>query len=346
MFKFANPEYLYLLAVIPLVIVLHILTNIRRRRHLENWGDPALLTRLMPGASDRRPRLKFWLLTVAFAMGCFLLARPQFGSRQETITRKGIETIIALDVSNSMLADDVMPSRLEKSKRIISGLTDQLKDDKIGLIVFAGDAFVQLPITSDFISAKVFLNSISPGMVARQGTNIKDAIDLAVKSFTPNEGVGKAIIVITDGENHEGGAVEAAQIAADKGYLVYVLGVGLPSGTPIPGERSGEFRKDRDGNVIVTRLDENMCREIAAAGGGAYFYVDNSNSAEKALQTELDRLAKADIETTVYTEYDEQFSIFAWIILVLLLIEVFVGDNSSPRKGRFSFMQFFKTTSD
>jgi Ca-activated chloride channel family protein len=336
MFKFANPEYLYLLAVIPLVIVLHIFTNIRRRRRLENWGDPVLLTRLMPGASDRRPRLKFWLLTVAFAMGCFLLARP----------RKANETMIALDVSNSMLADDVMPSRLEKSKRIISGLTDQLKDDKIGLIVFAGDAFVQLPITSDFISAKVFLNSISPGMVARQGTNIKDAIDLAVKSFTPNEGVGKAIIVITDGENHEGGAVEAAQIAAEKGYLVYVLGVGLPSGTPIPGERSGEFRKDRDGNVIVTRLDENMCREIAAAGGGAYFYVDNSNSAEKALQTELDRLAKADIETTVYTEYDEQFSIFAWIILLLLLIEVFVGDNSSPRKGKFSFMQFFKTTSD
>ena len=330
MFKFANPEYLYLLAVLPLLVILHIFTNIIRRRRLETYGDPSLLRQLMPEASTGRPKLKFWLLTAAFGIGCLLLARPQFGSKQETVTRKGIETVIALDVSNSMLADDVTPNRLEKSKRIISNLVEQFKDDKTGLIVFAGDAFVQLPITSDYISAKVFLGSISPGIVARQGTDIKAAIDLATKSFTPNEGVGKAIIVITDGENHEGGAVEAAQAAAEKGYLVYVLGVGLPSGTPIPGERSGEFRKDKDGNVVVTRLNENMCREIASAGGGAYFYVDNSNSAEKALQKELDKLAKADIETTVYTEYDEQFRIFAWIILALLLIEMFIGESRNP----------------
>ena len=330
MFKFANPEYLYLLAVLPLLVILHIFTNIIRRRRLETYGDPSLLRQLMPEASTGRPKLKFWLLTAAFGMGCLLLARPQFGSKQETVTRKGIETVIALDVSNSMLADDVTPNRLEKSKRIISNLVEQFKDDKTGLIVFAGDAFVQLPITSDYISAKVFLGSISPGIVARQGTDIKAAIDLATKSFTPNEGVRKAIIVITDGENHEGGAVEAAQAAAEKGYLVYVLGVGLPSGTPIPGERSGEFRKDKDGNVVVTRLNENMCREIASAGGGAYFYVDNSNSAEKALQKELDKLAKADIETTVYTEYDEQFRIFAWIVLALLLIEMFIGESRNP----------------
>ena len=330
MFKFANPEYLYLLSVVPLLVILHIFTNIIRRRRLETYGDPSLLTQLMPEASPARPKFKFWLLTVAFGMGCFLLARPQFGSKQETVTRKGIEIVIALDVSNSMLADDVMPNRLEKSKRIISNLVEQFKDDKTGLIVFAGDAFVQLPITSDYISAKVFLSSITPGIVARQGTDIKAAIDLASKSFTPNEGVGKAIIVITDGENHEGGAVEAAKAAADKGYLVYVLGVGLPSGTPIPGERSGEFRKDKDGNVVVTRLNENMCREIATAGGGAYFYVDNSNSAEKALQKELDKLAKADIETTVYTEYDEQFRIFAWIVLALLLLEMFIGESRNP----------------
>lgn len=330
MFKFANPEYLYLLTALPLLVILYIFTNIIRRRRLEIYGDPTLLSQLMPDASIVRPKLKFWLLTAAFGMGCLLLARPQFGSKQETVTRKGIETVIALDVSNSMLADDVMPNRLEKSKRIISNLVEQFKNDKTGLIVFAGDAFVQLPITSDYISAKVFLGSISPGIVARQGTDIKAAIDLATKSFTPNEGVGKAIIVITDGENHEGGAVEAAQAAAEKGYLVYVLGVGLPSGTPIPGERNGEFRKDKDGNVVVTRLNENMCREIAAAGRGAYFYVDNTNSAEKALQKELDNLAKADIETTVYTEYDEQFRIFAWIVLVLLVIEMFICESRNP----------------
>ena len=340
MFKFANPEYLYLLALVPVLVILHVVSGIRRRRKLAEYGDEDLLSRLMPDVSVIRPNIKFWLLFAAYTLGCFLLARPQFGSKQETVTRKGIETVIALDISNSMLADDVAPSRLDKSKRIISNLVDQFKDDKVGLIVFAGDAFVQLPITSDFISAKVFLNTISPGLISRQGTDIKAAIELATRSFTPNEGVGKAIIVITDGENHEGGAEEAAKAAADKGYMVYVMGEGLPSGSPIPGDRSGEFRKDRDGNVVVTRLDEEMCRKIAAAGNGAYFYVDNSNAAEKALQKEIDKLAKADVETTVYTEYDEQFQIIAWMILILILFEIFICESRNPRLKSFNL---FKT---
>ena len=340
MFKFANPEYLYLLALVPVLVALHIVSNIRRRHKLAEYGDADLIHRLMPDVSEGRPNLKFWLLFAAYALSCILLARPQFGSKQETVTRKGIETVIALDISNSMLADDVTPSRLEKSKRIISNLVDQFKDDKLGLIVFAGDAFVQLPITSDFISAKVFLNTISPSLINRQGTDIKAAIDLATRSFTPNEGVGKAIIVITDGENHEGGAEEAAKAAADKGFVVYVMGVGSPSGSPIPGDRNGEFRKDRDGNFVVTRLDEDMCRRIASAGKGAYFYVDNSNAAEKALQKEIDKLAKADVETTVYTKYDEQFGIIAWIILVILLIEIFICESRNPWLRNFSL---FKT---
>ena len=340
MFKFANPEYLYLLALVPVLVVLHIVSNIRRHRKMTEYGDEELLSRLMPDVSSVRPNIRFWLLFSAYTLCCFLLARPQFGSKQETVTRRGIETVIALDISNSMLADDVAPNRLEKSKRIISNLVDQLKDDKVGLIVFAGDAFVQLPITNDFISAKVFLNTISPGLITRQGTDIKQAIELASRSFTPNEGVGKAIIVITDGENHEGGAVEAAQAAAEKGYMVYVLGVGLPSGSPIPGDRKGEFRKDKDGNVVVTRLNEEMCRNIAAAGKGVYFYVDNSNAAEKALRKEMDKLAKADIETTVYTEYDEQFAIIAWMILIVLLVEIVVCDSRNPRLKKFNL---FKT---
>ena len=335
MFKFADPEYLYLLVLSVVLVILHFFSNARRRKRLREYGDEELLSQLMPDASTARPNLKFWLLFSAFTIGCFMLARPQFGSKQETVTRKGIETVIALDISNSMLADDVMPSRLEKSKRIISNLVDQFKDDKIGLIVFAGDAFVQLPITSDFISAKIFLNTISPSLITRQGTDIKTAIELATRSFTPNEGVGKAIIIITDGENHEGGAEEAAQAAAEKGFMIYVLGVGQPSGSPIPGDRSGEFRKDKDGNVIETRLNEEMCRKIAAAGKGAYFYVDNSNAAEKALQKELDKLAKADVETTVYTEYDEQFTILAWIIMVLILIEILICESSNPKFRRF-----------
>ncbi|MBO4442115.1 MAG: VWA domain-containing protein [Bacteroidaceae bacterium] len=340
MFKFANPEYLYLLALVPVLVVLHVVSGIRRRKKLAQYGDEELLSKLMPDVSVTRPNIKFWLLFAAYTLGCFLLARPQFGSKQETVMRRGIETVIALDISNSMLADDVTPSRLEKSKRIISNLVDQFQDDKIGLIVFAGDAFVQLPITSDFISAKVFLNTISPALITRQGTDIKTAIELATRSFTPNEGVGKAIIVITDGENHEGGAEEAARAAAEKGYMVYVMGVGLPSGSPIPGDRSGEFRKDREGNVVITRLDEEMCRKIAAAGKGSYFYVDNSNAAEKALQKEIDKLAKADIESTVYTEYDEQFQIIAWMILIILLFEIFICESRNPRLKNFSL---FKT---
>lgn len=343
MFRFANPEYLYLLLLLPVLTVLFVFFNVRRRNRLKEYGDPELLAELMPDASESRPRIKFWISFAALAFCCILLARPQFGSRQETVTRSGIETIICLDISNSMLADDVAPTRLDKSKRIISNLVDQLKDDKIGLIVFAGDAFVQLPITSDFISAKIFLNTITPSLVARQGTNIKDAIDLASKSFTPNEGVGKAVIVITDGENHEPGAVEAAEAAAAKGLQVYVLGVGSPSGSPIPGDHSGEFRKDRNGDVIVTRLNEQMCRDIASAGKGTYLYVDNSNAAEKALQKELDHLAKDDVETTVYTEFDEQFRVIAWIVLVLLLIELVISES---RNARLRGIRLFNTESD
>lgn len=343
MFKFANPEYLLLLPLLAVLVAVRIISNVRRRKRLAAFGDPALLSSLMPGLSLWRNGMAFWLMFAAFGLGCVMLARPQFGSKQETVTREGIEMVIALDISNSMLADDVAPSRLEKSKRIVSNLVDQFKEDKIGLIVFAGDAFVQLPITSDFVSAKVFLNSINPGLVARQGTDIKAAIDLAQRSFTPREGVGKAIIVITDGENHEGGAVEAAQAAAEKGYMVNVLGVGLPSGSPIPEGRSGDFRRDKEGNVVVTRLNESMCREIAAAGNGSYFYVDNSNSAEKALRTELDKLAKADMETTVYTEYDEQFRIFAWIILVLVLLASVLTESRNPR---FKGIGLFKRLSE
>lgn len=340
MFKFANPEYLYLLVVPVLLALLHFYTDWRRRRNLMEFGDRELMERLMPEASASRPAVKFWISFFIVSLACVLLARPQFGTRQDTVTRKGIETVIALDISNSMLADDVQPNRLEKSKRIISNLVDRFKDDKIGLVVFAGDAFVQLPITSDFISAKVFLNSISPALIERQGTDVKQAIDLSMRSFTNRDGVGKAIILITDGENHEGGAVEAAKDAADKGYIVYVMGVGLPSGSPIPGDKPGEFRRDKEGNVIVTRLNESMCREIAAAGNGAYFYVDNSNAAEKALQTELDKLAKADIETTVYTDFNEQFQLVAWIMLVLLVCVLFIGDRKNPR---FKGFRLFKT---
>lgn len=330
MFRFGEPIYLYLLLIIPLLVVFYIYTNYRRRKKLRQYGDPELMAHLMPDVSKYRPDVKFWLVTVALVMVIFMLARPQFGSKMETVKRQGVETVVALDISNSMLAEDVTPSRLEKSKKLVSRLVETFNNDKVAMIVFAGEAFTQLPITSDYISAKMFLETISPSLITTQGTDIRGAIDLAMKSFTPNEGVGRAIVLITDGENHEGGAVEAAQQAAEKGVRVFVLGVGSPDGSPIPVEGTNDFRRDKDGNVVVTRLNEQMCREIAKAGNGMYVRVDNTNNAERALNAEINKLAKADVETQVYTEFDEQFDVLAWLALILLAIDVMLLNRKNP----------------
>lgn len=336
MFKFANPNALFLYVLLLVIAGIYFVVCRLRKKALDKYGSPELLGAMMPDVSRHRPALKFWITFVALCFMVLLLARPQFGSKMETVTRQGIETVIALDISNSMLAEDVAPNRLEKSKNIISKLVDSFADDKVGLIVFAGDAFIQLPITNDFISAKIFLESINPNLIARQGTNIKAAIDMATRSFTPKEGVGKAIIIITDGENHEGGAKEAAEAAAAKGMMVYVMGVGSPEGAAIPAERANDFRRDKEGNVIVTKLNEKMCQEIAAAGNGMYIRIDNTNNAQKALQKEIDKLAKADIETITYSEYNEQFMVMAWAAFILLLIEMLLMVKKNPRLKGFS----------
>lgn len=330
MFRFADPTYLYLLIILPFIAAFYLYSNYRKRKAIKKFGDPALLAQLMPDVSKYRPDIKFWITLAAITLTIFLIARPQFGSKLETIKRSGVEVEIALDISNSMLAEDVTPSRLEKAKKLISRLVDEFENDKIGLIVFAGDAFAQLPITSDYISAKMFLESITPSLISKQGTSIGTAINLAVRSFTPQEGVGRAIVVITDGENHEGGAVEAAKEAAEKGIQIYVLGIGSPQGSPIPAEGTNDYRKDKDGNVIITRLNEQMCQEIAKAGNGAYIRVDNTNSAQRALNKEISKLAKADVESKVYTEFDEQFQSIAWIILILLLGELLILERKNP----------------
>ena len=330
MFRFEEPAYLYLLLLLPLLVAFYLFSNYRRRKAIRKFGDPVLMAQLMPDVSKYRPDVKFWLVFTAIGLFAVLLARPQFGSKLEIVKRKVVEVMIALDISNSMLAQDVQPSRLEKAKRLISKLVDGMENDKVGMIVFAGDAFTQLPITSDYISAKMFLESINPSLISKQGTAIGAAISLAARSFTPQEGVGRAIVVITDGENHEGGAVEAAKEAAKKGIQVNVLGVGLPDGAPIPIEGSNDFRRDREGNVIVTRLNEAMCQEIAKVGNGIYVRVDNSNSAQKAINQEINKMAKSDVESKVYTEYNEQFQVIAWMILLLLLVEMLILDRKNP----------------
>ena len=331
MFRFEEPAYLYLLLLLPLLAAFYLYSNYRRRKNIRKFGDPELMAQLMPDVSKYRPDVKFWMVFVVIGLFSVLLARPQFGSKLETVKRQGVEVMIALDISNSMLAQDVQPSRLQKAKRLVAQLVDKMENDKVGMIVFAGDAFTQLPITSDYISAKMFLESIDPSLISKQGTAIGAAINLASRSFTPQEGVGRAVIVITDGENHEGGAVEAAQEAAEKGMQVFVLGVGSPDGSPIPAEDgSNNFRRDKDGNVIVTRLNEQMCQEIAKAGNGMYIRVDNTNSAEKVLNNEIAKLSKADVESQVYTEFDEQFQALAWLMLILLVVEMLILERKNP----------------
>lgn len=330
MFRFEEPAYLYLLLLLPVLAVFYLYSNYRRRKAIKEFGDPELLAALMPEVSKYRPDVKFWLVCTALGLFAILLARPQFGSKLETVKRQGVEVMIALDISNSMLAQDVQPSRLAKAKRLVAQLVEKMQNDKVGMIVFAGDAFTQLPITSDYISAKMFLESIDPSLISKQGTAIGAAINLGIKSFTPQEGVGRTLIVITDGENHEDGALEAAKAAAEKGIQVNVLGVGFPEGAPIPIPGTNEYRKDRNNEVIVTRLNEQMCQEIAKNGKGIYARVDNTNNAQKIIAKEIDKMAKSDVETQVFTEFNEQFQAVAWIILILLLAEMLVLERKNP----------------
>lgn len=289
---------------------------------MRKYGDPALLKELMIDVSAWRGQAKAWLLLLALASLIIAAARPQFGTKIDTSERNGIEAIIAMDVSNSMLANDVRPSRLDKSKMLVSNMVDEMKDDKVGLIVYAGQAFVQLPITNDYVSAKMFLDGIDPSMIATQGTDIATAIELGMKSFTQKKDVSRAIFLITDGEDNEGGAVEAAKKAATRGIHVYVLGVGSPDGAHIPIPGTTQYFIDEQGNPIVSRLSEEMCRQIAHAGQGAYIYVDNSSSAQKELSRYVDKLAKTKLETQIYSEFDEQYQGFIILALFFLLIDL------------------------
>lgn len=333
MFRFEDPIYLWLLLLIPLLAIVRLISLRSKRKKLKRLGDPELLSQLSPDISKVRPAVKFWLLEAALALIVVMVARPQMGRQINSDKREGIETIIAMDISNSMLAQDVTPSRLEKSKMMVEDLVDHFNQDKIGLIVFAGDAFVQLPITSDYISAKMFLQNIDPSLIQTQGTDIGQAIDLAMHSFTQDAKTGKAIIVITDGEDHEGGAEEMAEKAHDAGINVYILGIGDPKGAPIP-IGNGQYMKDKSGNTVMTALNEDMCKKVAAAGKGVYIHVDNSGIAEEQLDNELDKLQKGEINNVVYSDFDEQFQAVGILVILLLVIEVLVFETKTEHRKR------------
>lgn len=337
MFRFANIEMLWWLITIPAFVIAYIIFTNRKRRQLTNFGDPELVAQLMPDASKSRPIWKFSLLLVALVLLIIAAARPQYGQNEKTVKRQGIEVMVALDISNSMLAEDVVPNRLDRAKQMLSKMIDNMVDDKVGLVVFAGEAFTQLPITCDYVSAKMFLNTITPNLIQTQGTAIGTALQTAITSFgTQQSEAGRAIILITDGENHEDDAIAAAKKAQEMGIQVFVIGVGKPEGSPIPKAGTNDYFKDRNGQVVVSKLNEDMCQQIAAAGNGIYVRCDNTNTAMRALQQELDRIATTDLETTIYADYNEQYQSFVLIALLLLLLEFFVLSRKNHRLTRMN----------
>ena len=332
MFRFEHIEYLYILLLIPFFSVLYILYTIWKKRAVRRFGDLDVISQLMPLFSGQRLAFKFILLMLAFAFLVIGLANPQIGSKLEKIQRKGADLIIVLDVSNSMLSQDIRPDRLTRSVQGISKLVDRLEGDRIGIVVFAGKAYVQLPITTDYAAAKMFLSTISTQMVPSQGTAIGDAIDLAVGSFKEDER-SKGIIIITDGENHEGDALESAKAAAAKGIKIFTIGMGSPEGSPIPvydsfGRQTG-YKTDRSGQTIVSKLDETTLQQIASAGNGIYVRASTGQDGLTKILDEINALEKREIETKMFSEYEGRFQYFLAISLLFLIIEFLVPERKS-----------------
>ena len=329
MINFAQAQYLFLLLLIPFFFLIQALVLRLRRRRIRKFGDEKLVRELMPSYAKAKVWVRLTLFSVGFFFFVIGLSRPQIGAKLKEHETKGAEIMIALDVSNSMLAEDYSPNRLERAKLAISRLVDKLRDDRIGLIVFAGNSFVQLPITTDYVSAKMFMNSISTESVPVQGTAIGEAINTAMRSFSSQSEKSRAIIVITDGENHEDDPVAAAKQAAEMGVRVFTIGVGSPEGKPIPMD--GELLKDRDGNIVVTRLDESVLQEVAQAGNGVYVRAGNSEFGLNPIIEDIRRMEDEKYSSIVFEEYDEQFMYFLAISLFFFVIEMLVGDRRSKR---------------
>jgi len=342
LFRFANPDFLYLLLLLPVLILLFILNEVRKKRALKRLGNSELVRSLVPEMSKVRPLIRFILQSVAIAAGVIMLSRPQFGSKIEDIRKQGVEVIIALDVSNSMLAEDIQPNRLTRAKQAISRLVDDLDNDKLGLVVFAGDAYTQIPVTTDYISAKMFLSTISPEMVPKQGTAIGAAINLGIRSFSPGEEKSKAMIIITDGENHEDDPASAAEEAAKAGIVIHTIGIGSTEGVPVPVGTGGrkDFLKDAEGNTVITKLDEEILKSIALNTGGSYVRASNSNIGLDEIFGEIRKMKKQELESTMYTEYNDQFQIFAAIALFLLLIDFLIMERKNRKLADIRLFKF------
>ncbi|MHC1708016.1 MAG: VWA domain-containing protein [Bacteroidales bacterium] len=340
MFRFAHPYYLYALILIPVFFLVFLLVMRRKKKKFKKFGDPEVVKNLLPDLSWGRQYLKTILLLSAFGLVVLALADPQIGSKLEKGERKGIDLFICLDVSNSMMAEDIKPNRLDRAKSAISKMIDELKNDRIGVVVFAGKSYVQLPITNDYSAAKLFLSSISPDIIPTQGTAIGEAIEQSVASFDQNKH-SKAIIVISDGENHEDDAVESAKKAAEKGIKIFTVGMGLPEGAPIPEYRNGVltgFKKDADGTTVVSRLNDKMLQQIAEAGQGSYVRASNTQSSLDKIFEEINKMQKSEFEAKIFSDYEDRFQYPLFLAFVLLVIELLLLER---RNKLFSRIKLF-----
>ena len=328
MFRFAHPEYLYLLLAAPALVALFAWALYDRRRRLARFGDPATVATLMPDASTGRMKLKFILFTTAVILVILAAARPQFGSKLREQKSEGIEMMLAVDISNSMLAEDFEPNRLERTKYAINKLFDGLEQDRVGVIVFAGDATVQLPITSDYRMAKAFAKRISPSMASVQGTSIGKALSLAEMSFSSGSGDSRVIILITDGEDHEGNVMQAAERAAEQGIRIFTIGIGTPEGAPI--EIGGEFIKDEKGDMVVSKLDEKMLSEVAQITGGAYVRSTKQSIGLDEIVKSINEMEQTELSMMRFEEFNEQYQYLLIAALVLLLAEFLLLDRRNP----------------
>jgi Ca-activated chloride channel family protein len=346
MLRFAHIEFLWGLAVIPIFILLFARLSLWKKKAMASLGDKKIVTMMIPEVSFSRPWLKFILFILAFTFLIVGIADPQIGSKMEEEKRKGVDLMILLDVSNSMLSQDMAPNRLENAKRAIAQLIDNMHNDRIGIIVFAGEAYVQLPVTTDYSAAKLFLNTINTNMVPTQGTAIGSAIDLAMKSFDFKDGTGKAMIIITDGENHEDDAVAAAKNVAEKDVMVNVIGMGSAEGAPIPLFQNGKqvgFHTDSAGHTVVSKLNEDMCKEITAAGKGVYVRATNANSGLNIIMSQISKVQSKTYDSKSFKDFEDRFQIFLGFAFLLLIVEFFISNRKNLRLSGLKLFEVKKT---
>ncbi|PIP55183.1 MAG: hypothetical protein COX07_01265 [Bacteroidetes bacterium CG23_combo_of_CG06-09_8_20_14_all_32_9] len=342
MFKFGHPEFLYCLLAVVLFAGLFVLNGFLRKKNLRKFGQKSLVSLLMPDVARWRRNLKFILLMFAYISLIIALSDPEVGSKLDKVKRKGIELVIALDVSNSMMAEDVYPNRLEAAKMAVEKLVDKLSNDKIGLIIFAGDAFVQLPITADYVSAKMFLESISTTSISLQGTDISKAIETGIRSFSSESEKNKVLVIISDGENHEEGVNEMAAEAAKKGIIIHTIGMGQPQGAPIPvygkfGKK--DFKTDKQGTIIITKTNDALLQQIASAGGGVYVRATNLLTVLNEIFNRISKINQKEIESQMFSDYEHQYQYFIALSILLLLVEFMLIERKNRHFRNFNLFK-------